>query len=195
MLLMAPIREELVFRGLMFAIFYLRGAAYKVPSSAPAPAAAVAVAAEQPDGEAQSQGEDEGAVVPAAAAAAPAPESQESLAWTSSWKLDCVAASAVTFGLVHLLNLFGSRYTKTYIILQVFLGMTLGAFYCLRLVLSDNCMLETVALHVINNVFSSFLPVEAELDLASPLVSLPRQSLDVATRTGWDGRAGLCAQV
>lgn len=182
MLLMAPIREELVFRGLMFAIFYLRGAAYKVPSSAPAPAPAPAVASEQ-DG--QTEGEVDGAVVPAAApdAAAAAPESQESLAWTSRWKLDCVVASAVTFGLVHLLNLFGSRYTRTYIVLQVFLGMTLGAFYCLRFVLSQNAMLETVMLHVINNVFSSFLPVEAELDLSSAMVSLPRQNSSTHTNT------------
>lgn len=179
MLLMAPIREELVFRGLMFAIFYLRGAAYKVPSSAPAPAAAPGVAAAEQDGEAEGEGEVDGAVVPSVAApdtaAAAVPESQESLAWTSRWKLDCVVASAVTFGLVHLLNLFGSRYTRTYIVLQVFLGMTLGAFYCLRFVLSQNAMLETVMLHVINNVFSSFLPVEAELDLSSAMVSLPRQ--------------------
>jgi membrane protease YdiL (CAAX protease family) len=129
MLVFAPVREEMTFRGLMFAIFYLRGTSFKL-----APAVAL-------EGELKN-------------APAVSPDAQESLAWTSSWKLDCVAASAVTFGLVHLLNVFGSRYTRTYILLQVLLGMTLGAFYSLRLVLSEHAVLETALLHIINNAFS-----------------------------------------
>jgi membrane protease YdiL (CAAX protease family) len=133
MLLLAPLREELTFRGLMFTIFYLRGVAFKVAPAAPAVV----------------EGSSDDAV-----ATPSAPATEESLAWTSSWKLDCVIASAVTFGIVHLLNLFGNRYTTTYIILQVFLGVTLGAFYCMRFILSENAMLETVLLHMINNFFS-----------------------------------------
>lgn len=176
MLLLAPAREELTFRGLMFAIFYLRGAAFKLAPPAPAPAV---------NDEAVSSSSSSSAAAPSEllrrslnsdpSAAAAAPAAAENLAWTGSWKLDCVIASAVTFGVVHLLNLFGARYTRTYILLQVFLGMTLGSFYCFRFVLSDDSMLETILLHAINNAFSSFLPVQEELDLSSPLVSLPRQ--------------------
>ena len=162
MLVLAPVREELTFRGLMFAIFYLRGAAFKI---AP-PAAATSEDAAEGDASASSSD----AVAPTGSAAA----LPENLAWTASWKLDCVIASATTFGLVHLLNLLGTRYTRTYILLQVFLGMTLGSFYCLRFILSDNSMHETIGLHMINNMFSSFLPIEEELDLTNPIVSLPR---------------------
>lgn len=133
MLLLAPVREELTFRGLMFTIFYLRGVAFKTAQPAPTPAVSDATTD---------------------ATTAVVATTEESLAWTSSWKVDCIIASAVTFGFVHLLNLFGDRFTRTYIILQVFLGMTLGTFYCLRFVLSENAMLETVILHMINNFFS-----------------------------------------
>jgi membrane protease YdiL (CAAX protease family) len=156
MILLAPLREELTFRGMVFTIFYLRGVAFKVAPTAPAVV----------------EGDDSSS----ASFQAVAPSTNESLAWTSSWKLDCIIASSITFGAVHLLNLFGNRYTKTYIILQVFLGMTLGAFYCFRFVLSENAMLETVTLHMINNFFSSFLPIDQELDLTDPLISLPRES-------------------
>jgi hypothetical protein len=142
MLLLAPLREELTFRGVMFAIFYLRGVAFKIAPISPS-------------------------------SSLPSDRVDESLAWTSSWKVDCVLATSLAFGLVHLLNLFGSKYTHTYIALQVLLGLTLGAFYCMRFVLSDNSLAETVALHIINNVFSSALPVGVELDLTDPLVSIP----------------------
>ena len=172
MLLLAPLREELTFRGLMFAIFYLRGAAFKV--------APEIVAQEQAEAEAKVAAADAAAAGTDTAAGdaqlAPvqsSPAQVESLAWTSSWRLDCVVASAVMFGLVHLLNLFGARYTRTYILLQVVLGMLIGSFYCMRMVTSSLTMLEPVLLHVINNAFSSFLPLEADLDLASPMVALP----------------------
>ena len=132
MLLFAPLREELTFRGMIFTIFYLRGVAYKATPSV------------KQDDSTKSN----------AVTTTPTANSDESLAWTAAWKLDGVIASAVTFGLVHLLNLFGNRYTTTYIVLQIFLGMTLGAFYCFRFVLSQNSLLETVLLHMINNFFS-----------------------------------------
>ena len=178
MLLLAPAREELTFRGLMFAIFYLRGAAFKLAT--PAPATAVKDEAESSSSSSSSSAAAPSELLRRSLSSDPSPPpavapAAENLAWTGSWKLDCVVASAVTFGVVHLLNLFGARYTRTYIILQVFLGMTLGSFYCFRFVLSEDSMLETILLHAINNAFSSFLPVQEELDLGSPMVSLPRQ--------------------
>jgi membrane protease YdiL (CAAX protease family) len=171
MLFFAPLREELTFRGIMFSIFYLRGAAFKLATPSPVPAIAA-------EGDAA-----------AASAPAPAPtaSSAESLAWTSSWKRDCVFASTVTFGLVHALNLLGSRYTRTYVMLQIVLACLIGAFYCMRFVRSEHTMFEAVCLHVINNLFSSALPVEANLDLSSPLVTLPRQrnSTLIRVHTQW----------
>jgi len=173
MLVLAPIREELTFRGLIFSIFYLRGTAFKV---SPAQTQTeddsndeVASSKSNRNAGKKKSRSNDTVAEPSSSLA----NTQESLAWSSGWKVECVLVSAGTFGLVHLLNLFGARYTKTYIILQVLLGMTIGCFYALRFVQSEDGLIETVLLHMINNAFSSALPVDQELDLKDPLVLIP----------------------
>ena len=100
MLLLAPLREELVFRAALFCVFYMR------------------------------LGDD-----------------------TAVSKLLCCGLSGVVFGLVHLMNLLGTRYSPLYIALQVGLGVLLGNFYALRFVL-DESLLQSVIMHAINNLYS-----------------------------------------
>lgn len=81
--------------------------------------------------------------------------------------------SAVPFALIHLLNLVGGRdHTATYVLLQVTLGFLIGMFYSLRR-LSCGTLWEPLAMHVVNNLFSSFLPVGASLDLWDPMLGVP----------------------
>ena len=76
------------------------------------------------------------------------------------------------FGLVHLMNLMGVRYQPLYIALQVGLGALLGCFYSLRFALTDT-LWQSVVMHAANNLYSSFVPLDAQLDLTSPLIALP----------------------
>lgn len=114
-LVLAPVREEIVFRGIIVAIFYKRfGSSSALPRD----------------------------------------------------KLACVLSSGAIFGLTHLLNSFGSRYSAAYIGLQVGLGMLIGLFYSLRVERSGS-LLQVVILHMINNFGSSFLPTDKELDFGN----------------------------
>ena len=100
MLILAPLREELVFRAAIFCVFYIR------------------------------LGDD-----------------------TAVSKLLCCGLSGVVFGLVHLMNLLGTRYSSLYIALQVGLGVLLGNFYAMRFVL-DESLLQSVIMHAVNNLYS-----------------------------------------
>ena len=165
MLLLAPLREELVFRAAIFCVFYIR------------------------------LGDD-----------------------TAVSKLLCCGLSGVVFGLVHLMNLLGTRYSPLYIALQVGLGVLLGNFYAMRFVL-DESLLQSVIMHAVNNLYSrsavrhrwvayavecavvwdadrapacfraclpvchSFVPLDVELDLTNPLIAVPRQPRTTAQHT------------
>ena len=100
MLVLAPLREELVFRAAIFCVFYIR------------------------------LGDD-----------------------TAVSKLLCCGLSGLVFGLVHLMNLLGTRYSPLYIALQVGLGVLLGNFYALRFVLNES-LLQSVIMHAVNNLYS-----------------------------------------
>jgi len=119
MLLFSPIREEIIFRGVMFSIFYRRVGGIKPRD-----------------------------------------------------KFLCVVCSSLIFGSVHLINLFGHEYSLFYICLQVTLGVMVGGLYCLRFVISDG-LTETILLHMSNNLFSSFLPLDLEFNINDPLIIFP----------------------
>jgi membrane protease YdiL (CAAX protease family) len=85
------------------------------------------------------------------------------------------------FGLVHLTNLLGVRYQPLYIALQVGLGILLGAFYSLRFVLSGT-LWQSIVMHATNNFYSSFVPLDLQLDLTNPLIAIPRQTHSAHTR-------------
>ena len=116
--LVAPVREEVAFRAVVFALFYKR-------IGGPGGAA----------------------------------------------KLNCVMLSSVLFGGVHLLNFFGSRFSASYILLQVAMGGLIGCFYSLRFLHSS--IAEPIFLHAVNNLCSSFLPLHADMDLRDPLLLFP----------------------
>ena len=93
---------------------------------------------------------------------------------TPSTKLLCALLTGVVFGLVHLMNLMGNKYLPLYIALQVGLGVLLGAFYSLRFALSGT-LWQSVIMHAVNNFYSSFVPLDIQLDLTNPLIGIPRQ--------------------
>lgn len=86
-------------------------------------------------------------------------------------KLKASLLAAAMFALAHLLNLVGSDYSITYVLLQVALGFLVGNFYCLRLFVTHNVG-ECIFLHMMNNFFSSFVPINQGLDLNDPIILL-----------------------
>lgn len=117
---LAPIREELLFRGILFVIIYRRIGGLS----------------------------------------------------TDSKKATLLVCAAV-FGMIHLLNFFGSRYPPPYISLQIALGSMIGLFYSVRF-LGSGTIWEPIWLHVFNNVCSSFLPLSTNMDVTDPLIGVPR---------------------
>lgn len=119
MLIIAPLREELMFRAIVFCIFYVR------------------------------LGDD-----------------------TPRSKIQCAIGSAAVFGLIHCLNMLGVRYQSVYIMLQVALGIELGLFYALEYARTES-IYPTIIMHMTNNLYSSFISVDQELDLTDPLIAIP----------------------
>lgn len=116
MLVLAPFREELVFRGAILGVFRKR--------------------------------------------------------FKASQTVRAALVSSVLFALIHLANfLAATEYSTTYVALQVGLGFLIGLFYSLR-VARANALWETVLMHAVNNLFSSFLPLGTELDFTHPLVAV-----------------------
>eukprot|EP00455_Lapot_gusevi_P024917 TRINITY_DN2603_c0_g2_i2.p1 TRINITY_DN2603_c0_g2~~TRINITY_DN2603_c0_g2_i2.p1 ORF type:complete len:341 (-),score=49.18 TRINITY_DN2603_c0_g2_i2:10-978(-) len=83
-----------------------------------------------------------------------------------------LVASNFLFGLIHLTNLYGSRFSAAYIGLQVLLGLLVGSYYSLRFVVGG-CLWETLLLHFANNVCSCFLPLNLEWDLQDYSITIP----------------------
>ncbi|OQR84477.1 hypothetical protein ACHHYP_13327 [Achlya hypogyna] len=65
--------------------------------------------------------------------------------------------SSVLFGCTHLMNLKHSSFSTAYVLLQTFLGIEIGLFYAVLFVRTSYNLRDTVMLHVVNNVLSSFL--------------------------------------
>ena len=83
----------------------------------------------------------------------------------------CMLISAIIFGAIHFLNLFGRVYSAQYVALQVFVGCVVSLFYTLRMVISAT-LWEPILLHCINNAFSVFIDFKSD-NVTNPLVRLP----------------------
>jgi membrane protease YdiL (CAAX protease family) len=123
MLLLAPFREEILFRGLFCAIFVYRLDGHHITRDTTKHVSATAV------------------ILP-----------------------------SVLFGAMHLLNFTGDRYSATYIVLQVSLGLLIASLYVLRFVITA-CLWEPIILHIANNAFSSFLPIDHDFDFSDPFIA------------------------
>jgi membrane protease YdiL (CAAX protease family) len=80
--------------------------------------------------------------------------------------------STACFSVIHLMNAGAGRYSMDYVALQVVLGFVMGLFFALR-ALQTRSLWETAALHLVNNVFASMLPFDVEVDLRDPIFALP----------------------
>lgn len=119
MVVLAPFREELVFRASLFCIFYQR------------------------------LGDE-----------------------SASSKIHCALLSSAAFGCVHLLNVFSTKYELAYVLVQVTMGCVIGFQYILMFLLNQS-LLETLLLHIANNVLSSFLPFDVAFDFSNMYLTLP----------------------
>lgn len=119
MLILSPVREEILFRGIMFVVFFRRFGGGPLPN-----------------------------------------------------RIMAASGGSFVFGAIHLLNLFGSKYSPSYIALQVGLGTLIGFFYGLRF-LATGSLCETLLLHMVNNLTSSFVPARTEFNLADPMIAFP----------------------
>mmetsp|Transcript_5161 Transcript_5161/g.8496 ORF Transcript_5161/g.8496 Transcript_5161/m.8496 type:complete len:186 (+) Transcript_5161:534-1091(+) len=75
--------------------------------------------------------------------------------------------SGVFFGLVHLINIANSKFSRLYIIAQVFLGWQIGFFYALRSYRSGS-LWEAIIFHMCNNLAAIFAPFD--LDISDPFI-------------------------
>jgi membrane protease YdiL (CAAX protease family) len=89
-----------------------------------------------------------------------------------SSQMQCIVACSCVFGAIHMLNLVSKKFSTVYIVMQVSLGFLIGMTYSFRFVLNSSIR-EGVILHIMNNLFSSFLPVEMHISLSDPLILLP----------------------
>lgn len=87
-----------------------------------------------------------------------------------------VAIAAAMFAAVHAINFFGDRFTPAYVILQMAVAATVGAFYVVHLAYSGS-LFQCVLLHACNNFLSSLLvDATAASAVLSPLM---------AAKLGW----------
>ena len=87
-------------------------------------------------------------------------------------KVNGVMLSSVLFGLLHFANFFSlkSEYASSYVYLQCVFAFLIGIFYALEMILTEN-LLNVILLHIVNNVFASFVPIHRSIDLNDPVVT------------------------
>ena len=68
------------------------------------------------------------------------------------------------FGMFHLLNLFGGKFTVKYILFQSFVTCISGTAYSLH-VLANQSILEVIFIHIMNNSLASFFPQQHAVDV------------------------------
>jgi membrane protease YdiL (CAAX protease family) len=83
--------------------------------------------------------------------------------------LYCAVVSNCCFGLFHLVNLFGSGFSTSYVLLQIGLGVEVGLVYSLCFILSGTIW-ECVILHIINNLVSGFVSSAIQPDFSNPII-------------------------
>jgi len=80
-----------------------------------------------------------------------------------------VIISNLFFGGYHLLNLLSSVYPLSYILFQVIFGAMMGIVYTLRFLLALSFW-ENYTLHILNNVFASFLSPSKTFTIDNPII-------------------------
>jgi len=83
-----------------------------------------------------------------------------------------ILLTGLVFGGTHMLNLFNPSISKLYVTLQVLCSIVVGVFYCLRFLVTGT-LWESILLHTVNNITSSFLPQGGEFDVVNPKIGLP----------------------
>jgi len=83
------------------------------------------------------------------------------------------ALSSLLFAAIHLANArrIGSQYSASYVAFQVLWAALVGLFLALKLAVSGS-LVESIALHVINNVFALGVSKASAMDLTQPVVSV-----------------------
>ena len=59
---------------------------------------------------------------------------------------------------------------KYYVYLQCIFAFLIGIFYGLEMVLTDN-IINVIILHIVNNIFASFVPIKRKIDLNDPIIT------------------------
>ena len=87
-------------------------------------------------------------------------------------KINGVLFSSVLFGLLHCANFFSvkNEYASSYVYLQCIFAFLIGIFYGLEMVLTDN-IINVIILHIVNNIFASFVPIKRKIDLNDPIIT------------------------
>jgi membrane protease YdiL (CAAX protease family) len=150
-LLMAPLREEFFFRGILFSTVYRRVIAARATTTPTTTTTTTTAAAAK----VMTSG---GVLMDAAALGV-------------RGAAVCAAGSAAAFSAVHLLNLSFAVYSSTYIALQLLLGALMGGLFALH-VARTTSLVDALAIHVVNNVTSLFVPLSLTFSLDDYLISL-----------------------
>ena len=87
-------------------------------------------------------------------------------------KVNGVWLSSLLFGLLHCANFFSVQheYATNYVVLQCVFAFFIGIFYALEMVITQNLM-NVILLHIVNNIFASFVPVTRDVDFGDPIIS------------------------
>mmetsp|Transcript_7660 Transcript_7660/g.10576 ORF Transcript_7660/g.10576 Transcript_7660/m.10576 type:complete len:288 (-) Transcript_7660:2-865(-) len=80
--------------------------------------------------------------------------------------------SNIVFGIFHIVNAFGGSHSGLYVALQILLAVMIGTVFGLRFAVT-NSIWECVLLHMLNNVFSSFLSSNTNIQLQDPIFLIP----------------------
>ncbi len=70
--------------------------------------------------------------------------------------------ASVLFGCTHLINLKHSSFSTPYVLLQTCLGIEIGLYYAVLFVKTRQNLRDSIVLHVVNNVLSSFLSTHTD---------------------------------
>ena len=153
MLFYAPIREEIVFRGLMTVVIYIRisSALQQISSQL---------------NEKNKQSDDSRYETDAYS------QSNDADYAKMYSKLYTSIVSGCLFGLIHLMNLLSveNRISISYSLFQCLMGGLIGCFYTMHTFRQDGVLWECIFAHMINNIASSFIPLNFTIDLSNRVI-------------------------
>lgn len=149
MLIYAPVREEIVFRGIALTYLLSRLANDRSPAGKSATSSSRHNVISKVINTVASVNDDA----------------------IKSQQITAAFYNGLAFGLIHILNLFTAKtnYSATYCALQIILGTTVGWFYSLHIILYDS-LFQVMAMHIANNLYSSFLPLDLAITMDDPIL-------------------------